>query len=92
MAEAVEILASAIATSEPVVIQGDYDVDGITATALLARFLNRIGVPCQTIIPDRMTDGYGLTDSAFVSRILASGLLRWSLSTAALPAWRKSAV
>ena len=38
---------------------GDYDVDGATATALMARYLRSLGVEVEIEIPDRMRDGYG---------------------------------
>jgi single-stranded-DNA-specific exonuclease len=69
---AVELLAEAIERRTGVVIHGDYDVDGLTATALLARFLRRLDVPVEPVIPDRMTDGYGLNDTG-VSKVIASG-------------------
>ena len=72
MDKAIAVLSEAILAREPIIIHGDYDVDGITATALLSRFLRRIGVPCREIIPDRMTDGYGLT-AAGAARILSAG-------------------
>lgn len=72
MDKACAVLSEAIKARELIVIHGDYDVDGITATALLSRFFRRIKVPCLEIIPDRMTDGYGLTASG-TARILATG-------------------
>ncbi|HAL73691.1 MAG TPA: single-stranded-DNA-specific exonuclease RecJ [Clostridiales bacterium] len=72
MDQACAVIIEAINSHETLFIHGDYDVDGITATALLSRFLRRIGVPCREVIPDRMTDGYGLT-SAGAARILAEG-------------------
>lgn len=72
MDKACAVLTEAIDARDTIFVHGDYDVDGITATALLSRFLRRIGVPCRAVIPDRMTDGYGLT-SAGAARILAEG-------------------
>ncbi len=46
-----------------IVIFGDYDVDGITSTATLYLFLTTIGADVHYIIPDRITDGYGLTEN-----------------------------
>lgn len=43
-----------------IVIHGDYDVDGISSTALLTRVLRALGADVATFIPDRMDDGYGL--------------------------------
>ena len=49
---AVERLVTAICVGEPVAIFGDYDVDGATSSALLARFLSAVGVPARVYIPD----------------------------------------
>ena len=72
MQVACDLLADAILSKKGIAIQGDYDVDGITATALLSRFLRHLGVPVTELIPDRMTDGYGLTEAG-VRRILDTG-------------------
>ncbi|MDZ7373076.1 MAG: single-stranded-DNA-specific exonuclease RecJ [candidate division KSB1 bacterium] len=62
MDEAVRLLLRAIRERKPVLIYGDYDVDGITGTALLYRFLHRLGVPVFYYIPDRLAEGYGLSE------------------------------
>lgn len=72
MDTACRIIADALAARRPIVVFGDYDVDGITATALLGRFFRRLGLACVEMIPDRINDGYGLT-AAGVSRIIESG-------------------
>lgn len=56
---AAERLADAVVAGEPVGLIGDYDVDGATATALLARHLRAHEVPVAFEIPDRLRDGYG---------------------------------
>lgn len=56
---AAERLASAAARGERVAIVGDYDVDGVTATALLAAALASCGAAIETLIPHRQRDGYG---------------------------------
>lgn len=48
-----------------ILIYGDYDVDGITATAILWQTLNRLGYPVFPFIPDRETDGYGFRFQSF---------------------------
>lgn len=60
MKNAVDRIIYAINNIEGVVIYGDYDTDGITATAILYRFLLSLGVNVQYFIPDRKKDGYGL--------------------------------
>jgi len=59
MKEAAERLADAVVRGECVAIFGDYDVDGATSAALLARFLRRGGVEPIIHIPDRLFEGYG---------------------------------
>ncbi|MFB6272018.1 MAG: single-stranded-DNA-specific exonuclease RecJ [Salinibacter sp.] len=60
MATAAARLAEAIGEGERVLVYGDYDVDGTTATALLTDFLRSQGVEVSFFIPDRYEDGYGL--------------------------------
>lgn len=54
-------IREAIAQRECVVVFGDYDVDGVTSTAQLRRFLANRGVEAHPYIPDRLTEDYGLT-------------------------------
>ena len=54
--------------NNPVIIFGDYDADGLTATAILSLLFSYLNVQYQTVIPRRMSDGYG------VSPKLARGL------------------
>ncbi|MBK8790426.1 MAG: DHH family phosphoesterase [Holophagaceae bacterium] len=57
---AVARIRKAIESRERIVIYGDYDVDGVTATALLMRTLERLGAEASFFIPNRFSDGYGL--------------------------------
>jgi len=59
MPEAAARIADAIGRGETVAIFGDYDVDGATSAALLARFLRRAGIDPLIHIPDRLFEGYG---------------------------------
>jgi len=59
MREAAARLADAIQRSESVAIFGDYDVDGATSSALLARYLRHFGLNPAIHIPDRLFEGYG---------------------------------
>ena len=61
---AVERLAQAIARGETVAVFGDFDVDGITAAALLTEALRELGATAIPYIPDRFREGYGLNVSA----------------------------
>ncbi|MBR7107911.1 MAG: single-stranded-DNA-specific exonuclease RecJ [Lentisphaeria bacterium] len=54
-------LWQAIADREPILIHGDYDTDGITASALLALVLRQNGAIVNSFIPHRFDDGYGFT-------------------------------
>jgi len=59
MAAAVDRLRRAAEGREAVAVVGDYDVDGVTATALLVAVLGACGVRVQPILPHRMREGYG---------------------------------
>ncbi len=61
MAAAVDRLFAARDRSEPLVIFGDYDVDGVTSTALLLEALRALGWAVDFYLPHRMDEGYGLS-------------------------------
>lgn len=61
---AAERLMQAYRNGERVVVFGDYDVDGITSTALLIHLFRELGMDAIPFIPDRMEEGYGVTDEA----------------------------
>ena len=61
MAAAVERLLRAREQNEPLVIFGDYDVDGVTSTALLVEVLRTLGWRVEYYLPSRMDEGYGLS-------------------------------
>ena len=61
MDKAVERLHHAIETGEHILIYGDYDVDGTTSVALMVSFLRSRGVGIDYYIPDRYTEGYGIS-------------------------------
>lgn len=63
MAEAVERLSRAVREREVVLVHGDYDVDGMCATTLLVRTLRHLGGIVVPFIPNRLRDGYDLTDA-----------------------------
>lgn len=64
MDRAAERLAAAIERKELIVVHGDYDVDGITGTALLVEGLRSFGAAVDYHIPLRLKDGYGLSADA----------------------------
>jgi single-stranded-DNA-specific exonuclease len=57
-------LADAVAAGEPVGLLADYDVDGATSAALLARYLGALGVLWAIDVPDRLREGYGPSPAA----------------------------
>lgn len=63
MKAAVQRIAQAVTRREHIAIFGDYDVDGVTATATLFLFLKEAGVTAEAILPRRMVEGYGLARS-----------------------------
>ncbi|MCE0483049.1 MAG: single-stranded-DNA-specific exonuclease RecJ [Methylacidiphilales bacterium] len=58
---AAERILQAVSAHEKIVIFGDYDVDGITSSALLWRVLRRLGANVESFLPLRMEEGYGLS-------------------------------
>jgi single-stranded-DNA-specific exonuclease len=64
MKEAVFLVEEALSHNSEIVIWGDYDVDGITATCLLVQFFKKIGKDANWYIPDRFLEGYGLNCEA----------------------------
>ncbi len=64
MDKAVERIETAIESFERIAIFGDYDVDGITSTAMLFSFIEMSGGNAIAIIPDRVRDGYGIRKSS----------------------------
>jgi single-stranded-DNA-specific exonuclease len=70
MAAAVERTLLAIRKKQKITIYGDYDCDGVTATALLLEFLQQLGAQVDYFIPKRAEDGYGFTLGA-LDKVLA---------------------
>ncbi|HEX5810199.1 MAG TPA: single-stranded-DNA-specific exonuclease RecJ [Anaerolineales bacterium] len=64
MGAAVERICFALEQNEPIAIYGDYDVDGVTATALLVQALGELGADVRGYIPNRFDEGYGLNKDA----------------------------
>jgi len=69
---AVARLCRALEAREEIVVLGDYDVDGVSSTALLVSILRRFGANPRYVVPRRMEDGYGLSRSA-IDRALELG-------------------
>jgi single-stranded-DNA-specific exonuclease len=64
MEMASERLWKAIDAEEIITVFGDYDVDGVTSAALLTRILTELGAHVKPFIPDRLDEGYGLSQDA----------------------------
>jgi single-stranded-DNA-specific exonuclease len=62
--EAAERIHAAVRQGRRVCIYGDYDVDGITGTAILWQLLQRMGAPVDYYVPHRLDEGYGLNARA----------------------------
>ena len=58
--QAADILAEELSRGKTLAVWGDYDADGVTATALVLHFLRRRGYEAVPYIPHRLTEGYGL--------------------------------
>ncbi|HEX7101013.1 MAG TPA: single-stranded-DNA-specific exonuclease RecJ [Nitrolancea sp.] len=70
---AVQRITDAIAADQLIGIFGDYDVDGVTSTATLARAITMLGGQVHTYLPHRINDGYGLNRGA-IDRMVADGV------------------
>ena len=73
MDKAVERINAAVKNKEKIAVYGDYDVDGITSTALLYEFLESLGADVEYYIPDRKGEGYGINIMA-VNKLFKQGI------------------
>ena len=62
--KAAEIINTAVQSNEKIAVYGDYDCDGVTATAMLYKYLKSRGANCFYYIPDRFCEGYGMNTEA----------------------------
>src|SRR2546423_2432028 len=72
MRSACDRILDHVARGSPIVVHGDYDVDGVASTAVLVRALRRLGARVSWHLPSRLDDGYGLS-AATVERLAAEG-------------------
>ena len=72
MDQAVERIQTAVENGEPIVIFGDYDVDGVSATAILYECLTSLGAQVRCKLPSRDGGGYGITRDA-LEKLAAKG-------------------
>ncbi len=88
MAEAVAIITAAVHSKTPILVHGDYDVDGQCATALLTRALRLAGATVHPFVPHRTTDGYdfGSAGVAEAARVGAGLILTCDCGTNAFEA------
>jgi single-stranded-DNA-specific exonuclease len=70
--DALEPILERLKSGERITIHGDYDVDGVCSTAVLVRALRALGANVDWYLPDRATDGYGLSQGT-VRRLAARG-------------------
>lgn len=75
MEPAVERVLQALEQNEPILVHGDYDADGITSTALLVRFLAKLGADVRYYLPHRFEDSYGLSERAVRASRGQAGLI-----------------
>ena len=75
MHEAVFLIRQAVMHHRPITVYGDYDVDGVTATAILVQTLRAHGADVRPYIPDRIEEGYGLNAEALRSLAAAGARL-----------------
>jgi len=73
MEDAVKILQRAIEHGKKICIYGDYDVDGVTATALLFKVLKKVGAEVIYKVPDRFKEGYGMKEEV-ISQLHEEGV------------------
>jgi single-stranded-DNA-specific exonuclease len=69
---AIEMLRRHVEAHTRITVHGDYDVDGVCSTAVLVRALRRLGADVDWYLPDRASDGYGLSMNT-VARLAARG-------------------
>ena len=85
MSDAVARLLQAIDNHEPILIYGDYDVDGTTGTAVLLRALRMLGATAGYHVPHRFTEGYGIQQACARKSCRAKDTNWSSASIAASP-------
>jgi single-stranded-DNA-specific exonuclease len=67
-----EVVSGAVRDGKRITVHGDFDVDGVCATAILVGALRELGGECDWLIPDRIADGYGL-NAANIEQLAARG-------------------
>src|SRR5207244_6931278 len=76
MRSAVDLLAGAVRSGAPILVHGDYDVDGQCAAALLTRVLSSVGAKVHAFVPHRLRDGYDFGPAGLAAALrLGAGLI-----------------
>ena len=90
MPVAVELVARAVRTRTPILVHGDYDVDGQCAAALLTRVLRSVGGTAHAFVPHRLRDGYdfGPAGLAMAQRVNAGLIITCDCGITAVDAVR----
>lgn len=64
MRAAVDLIRAHVSRKKKILVHGDYDVDGVTGAALVGRTLAALGADFEIFLPDRVEDGYGVSENA----------------------------
>ncbi|MEE9524475.1 MAG: single-stranded-DNA-specific exonuclease RecJ [Thermodesulfovibrionales bacterium] len=76
MEKALYRIRKAVKAGESVLVHGDYDADGITATAIVLSTLKKLGIECDYFIPNRVNHGYGFNRTAVdIAKKSGAGLI-----------------
>jgi single-stranded-DNA-specific exonuclease len=75
IAAAVGRVSEAISAGETILVHGDYDVDGICTTALYVRALRQMGARVEAFVPNRLEDGYDLTEAGIRAAVACGAKL-----------------
>ena len=86
MADAVETIVRAVKGGRPILVHGDYDVDGQCASAMLTRVLRQAGAQVEAFVPHRMRDGYDFGPAGLArAKEIGAGLIVTCLTAIFLP-------
>ena len=67
---AADVILGAVSANRPIVVFGDYDCDGVCATAIVVKALEAMGARVHPFLPERLSEGYGMSDAS-VARMLS---------------------
>lgn len=81
MGKAVERIVDALRENEKIMVYGDYDVDGITASSLMFLVLNKLGAQVSYYLPNRLVEGYGLSEDGIAEAVKRGATLIVSVDT-----------